>query len=59
MNETVDLRELGARHAALEAEIDEESRRPLPDQTRLTALKREKLKIKEEIARASGDLAVA
>ncbi len=59
MNETVDLQELEARHAALETEIDEELRRPLPDQTRLTGLKREKLRIKEEIARASGELAVA
>ena len=59
MSETVDLQELETRHAALEAEIDDEMRRPLPDQTHITGLKREKLRIKEQIARASGDFAVA
>ena len=55
MNETADLACLEAQHAALEREIDDEAHRPLPDQAHLTELKRRKLKVKEEIARMSGD----
>ena len=51
MNQTSNLAELEARHAALERDIDDEANRPLPDQIRLTGLKRQKLKVKEEIAR--------
>ena len=40
---------LRTRHAALEAEIDEENQRPLPDDIRISELKREKLKLKEQI----------
>ncbi len=39
------------KHAHLEEEIDDELHRPRPDQVTLTRLKREKLKIKDEIAR--------
>jgi hypothetical protein len=42
---------LRSKHAHLEEEIDEELHRPLPDQPTLSRLKREKLKIKDEIAR--------
>jgi hypothetical protein len=42
---------LRSKHAHLEEEIDDELHRPMPDQTTLTRLKREKLKIKDEIAR--------
>ena len=59
MDETADLAKLAARHTALENEIDREIHRPLPDQAHITELKREKLKIKEEMALLSGDLAVA
>ena len=59
MAQHADLAGLEARHAALESEIDDEIHRPLPDQTHLTELKREKLRIKEEIARLSGELHVA
>ena len=45
------LATLNARHAALEVSVNTETRRPLPDQSRLAQLKREKLKLKEEIAR--------
>jgi hypothetical protein len=41
------------KHHALQAAIDEESHRPLPDQVRVTQLKREKLKLKEEISRSA------
>lgn len=44
---------LKARHAHLEHEIDEEVHRPLPDTIHLIELKREKLRIKEEIERMS------
>ena len=39
------------KHAHLEEEIDDELHRPRPDHVTLTRLKREKLKIKDEIAR--------
>lgn len=42
---------LQEKHQELEAQIDSESSRPAPDQARLTSLKREKLKIRDEIDR--------
>ena len=44
---------LRARHARLEHEIDDEIHRPLPDTIHITELKRQKLRIKEEITRLS------
>lgn len=41
---------LEAKHAGLEARIAEETQRPMPDAATLARLKKEKLKIKEEIA---------
>jgi hypothetical protein len=40
---------LQAKHAGLEARIVEESQRPLPDMITLARLKKEKLKLKEEM----------
>jgi len=40
---------LEAKHAGLEARIEEESQRPMPDMATLTRLKKEKLKVKEEM----------
>lgn len=40
---------LQARHAGLEARINEESQRPQPDTATLARLKKEKLKVKEEM----------
>ncbi len=40
---------LNEKHAALEKVIHEEVQRPHPDSLKLTELKREKLKVKEEI----------
>ncbi|HYJ52071.1 MAG TPA: YdcH family protein [Allosphingosinicella sp.] len=40
---------LQAKHAGLEAKIEEESQRPLPDATALARLKKEKLRVKEEM----------
>lgn len=39
------------KHAHLEHLIDEELHRPMPDQTAVSRLKKEKLRIKEEIER--------
>lgn len=43
------IRELGARHETLERAIHDEAARPAADEIRLRALKRKKLKLKEEI----------
>ncbi|GAB4176309.1 MAG: hypothetical protein OHK0024_13650 [Thalassobaculales bacterium] len=42
---------LKARHKALEVEIQEENARPLPDGAVIADLKRQKLRIKDEINR--------
>ena len=42
---------LNNRHAALEAQISQEDQRPRPDAETLARLKREKLKLKEEMER--------
>ena len=42
------------KHASLERAIDEENQRPHPDDLRLTELKREKLRVKDEIAHHQG-----
>jgi len=41
---------LHVKHATLERAIEEESQRPHPDDFRLIELKREKLRVKDEIA---------
>jgi len=43
------IRELGSRHQTLELAIQEELRRPAADDLRLTELKRQKLRLKEEM----------
>jgi hypothetical protein len=43
------LRELDARHRDLDLIIENEAKRPSVDATRLSAMKRQKLKLKEEI----------
>jgi hypothetical protein len=45
---------LRSKHAYLERQIDDEMHRPLPDQSVLTRLKREKLRLKDEMARLGG-----
>ncbi len=42
---------LAERHAELERQIEAELKRPLPDSTRLAALKKEKLRLKDEMQR--------
>ena len=46
---------LKAKHARLDKAIDDEAHRPLPDTQQIHTLKREKLKIKDEITRLSHD----
>ena len=41
---------LRTKHAHLDEQIDEEMHRPMPDQAIVTRLKKEKLRVKEEIA---------
>lgn len=41
---------LEAKHAGIDRQIDEEARRPHPDDTVLHQLKKEKLRIKDELA---------
>ena len=43
------IRELGSRHQFLEEAIQDELRRPAADDTRVKELKRQKLRLKEEM----------
>jgi hypothetical protein len=43
------LSALEAKHATLDRKISTESQRPMPDQVILAELKRQKLRVKEEI----------
>jgi hypothetical protein len=45
--------QLIARHARLDDSLANELKRPLPDTARLRQLKRQKLKLKDEISRES------
>lgn len=51
------LESLKSRHASLERSIAEEDLRPQPDAEALARLKREKLRLKEEMERTRGSLA--
>jgi hypothetical protein len=55
MSEENVLEALKAKHAALEAAIDEENERPLPDDIKVKDLKRQKLKVKEDMEKLSSD----
>lgn len=43
------IESLRSRHASVEARIQQEGRRPVPDEATVSSLKREKLRIKDEI----------
>lgn len=45
------IESLKAKHAALESAIADESRRPYPNEPQIAVLKRQKLAIKDELAR--------
>ena len=44
------VEELTSQHATLAAQIDEEEHRPLPDMIKRHELKKEKLRLKDELA---------
>lgn len=48
------IRELGSRHHSLDEAIREETSRPSSDASRLTELKRRKLRLKEEMEALRG-----
>lgn len=50
------IRELGSRHQSLDQAIQDEMRRPSADALKLRQLKRQKLKLKEEIETLRGQL---
>lgn len=47
---TAHVSSLTAKHANIEARLDDEQRRPLPDATVIALLKKQKLRLKEAIA---------
>lgn len=49
------IQSLSEKHAALEQSIADELKRPLPDEGRLIALKKQKLRLKEEMSRQPAD----
>ncbi len=51
MNSDDQVDTLITQHRELQREIDEETQRPLPNSIALQALKRQKLRIKDEITR--------
>ena len=54
MNIDARIRQLDSRHQNLDTMIDEEMKRPAQDSLRLSQLKKEKLKLKEEIEALRG-----
>ncbi|MAT35146.1 MAG: DUF465 domain-containing protein [Ponticaulis sp.] len=49
------LQELSARHQKLDEALQEEQKRPSSDTLKMTRMKREKLRLKEEIKSLRGD----
>lgn len=54
MPEDGQIESLRDEHKQLEAELDAEMQRPIPNTLRVQELKRQKLRIKDEIAKLSG-----
>ena len=50
MTKPASVETLKTEHAHLEVRLDEEAHRPLPDEGRIREIKREKLRIKDQIA---------
>ena len=50
------LVELSERHRALDRKIEEELARPMADDLKIAELKRQKLRLKDEIERIRGEL---
>ena len=49
MTESTHMQNLERRHAVLESLIHNEAHRPLPDFVRMTQLKKQKLRVKEQL----------
>ncbi|MGF1657831.1 MAG: YdcH family protein [Rubrimonas sp.] len=56
MSLTSHLNELRRKHEILSTRIEQEQRHPSADDLAIASLKKEKLKLKEQISRMSGDL---
>lgn len=56
MSLTSHLNELRRKHEMLSIRIEEEQRHPGADDLAIASLKKEKLKLKEQISRMSGEL---
>lgn len=50
------IESLKVKHAALETAIESETRRPLPDEVHIADLKRQKLRIKDQLSKMSPGL---
>ncbi len=50
------IRELGSRHQSLDEAIQDEMRRPYSDDLKLREMKRQKLRLKEEIETLRGHI---
>jgi hypothetical protein len=55
MSDQEHIEALRTKHLDLKHEIDEENQRPHPDDFRIVELKRQKLRIKDEIALLEGE----
>ncbi len=51
MSQTDTVESLKAQHAQLERELNEENSRPMPDAAHCAELKREKLRLQDEMSR--------
>jgi hypothetical protein len=56
MSNDARIESLKERHAGIEMQLHDEEVRPAPDTSALLKLKREKLRIKDEIARLRGSI---
>ena len=56
MNLNSHLNELQKKHEKLESQIEQTQRHPSADTTEIGAMKKEKLKLKEEITRVSAQI---
>lgn len=50
MSDAPKIEELKRKHANLDEAIDGETQRPMPDQAAISEMKKEKLRLKDEIA---------
>ncbi len=51
MDQDAQIETLRAEHQSLDSQLDEEMKRPAPDEFRIKELKQQKLRLKDEIAK--------